>query len=129
LGVFVLRTEGDPAAVLAAGRLLTQREHWFARETAGLLRRTLARPDGAARSLYALVEPGSCFAGPLLELALAADRIYMLAGEEDGPALALDETNFGLLAAVNGRSRLATRFNDDASTLARLRATSGRALG
>jgi benzoyl-CoA-dihydrodiol lyase len=129
LGVVVLRTAGDPAGVLAAGKLLANAgDHWFVRETAGLLRRTFARLDVAARSLYALVEPGSCFAGPLLELALAADRVYMLASEADGPALVLDETNFGLLAAVNGRSRLATRFNDDAETLARLRATAGRAL-
>ena len=129
LGVIVLRTAGDPENVLAVGRTLTAaHECWLVRETAGLLRRTLARLDVAARSLYALIEPGSCFAGPLLELALAADRIYMLAGEDGGPTLALDATNFGLLAAVNGRSRLATRFNDDTEALARLRAAAGRAL-
>ncbi len=127
LGVIVLRTHGEPANVLRVGQTLhALRDQWLVRETIGLLRRTFARLDVAARSLYALVEPGSCFAGPLLELALAADRTYMLAAEEDGPAIVLDETNFGAFLAVNDRTRLATRFNDDAATLAQLRGLLGR---
>jgi len=127
LGVIVLRAEGDAGRVLRVGRTLCDvREHWLVRETTGLLRRTLARLDVSSRSLYALVEPGSCFAGPLLELALAADRTYMLASDDSGPTLALDASNFGPLASVNGRSRLATRFNDDAVILARLHAQIGR---
>ncbi len=78
-GVWVLRTRGSAAAVLAADRLLqTARSHWFIREVLGQLRRTLARLEVSSRSLFALIEPGSCFAGTLFEIALAADRSYML---------------------------------------------------
>ena len=89
------------------------------RETIGLLRRTFARLDVSSRSMYAIIEPGSCFAGMLFELALAADRSYMLAlqEEDESPKIALDEFNFGLLPAVNGRSRLETRFAGDADKL------------
>ncbi|MFP3617020.1 benzoyl-CoA-dihydrodiol lyase, partial [Paraburkholderia sp. SIMBA_050] len=79
---WIFKTEGDPQAVLAADAALQRHaDHWFVRETAGLLRRTLARLDVTSRSLFALVEPDSCFAGTLLELALAADRSYMLDSE------------------------------------------------
>src|SRR5690606_16298267 len=79
LGTWVFKTEGDIQAVLAADAALQQHgDHWFVRETAGMLRRTLARLDVTSRSIFALIEPGSCFAGTLFELALAADRIYML---------------------------------------------------
>ena len=129
LGVIVLRTVGDAANVLRVGRTLAAHgHHWLVRETIGLVRRTFARLDVSARSLYALIEPGSCFAGLLLELALAADRTYMLASEDAGPTIALDATNFTTLEAVNDRSRLATRFNDDAATLGHLRAQTGRLL-
>ncbi|HXP92300.1 MAG TPA: 2,3-epoxybenzoyl-CoA dihydrolase [Candidatus Binatia bacterium] len=130
LGVIVIKTEGDAQAVLAIGRTLhDERAHWLVRETVGLLRRTFARLDVTSRSLYALIEPGSCFAGPLLELALAADRAYMLAGEDDAaPAIVLDETNFECFPAPNGRSRLATRFNDDVEALMRLRSAAHRTL-
>ncbi len=149
LGLLVLKTEGDPEQVLAADRLmLEQREHWLVRETLGLLRRTFARLDVSARSLYAVADQGSCFAGLLAELALAADRTYMLAlpegadgvsaaedgadifaGEHGAPEIVLDELNDGLLPMVNGRSRLATRFAGDAETLARLRGELGRRYG
>src|SRR5690606_1441821 len=96
IGTWLLRTEGSPAAVLAADRLLAEhREHWFVRETIGLLRRTLARLDVSSRSMFALVEPGSCFAGLLAELAFAADRGYMLAlpdEPERAPGLVLTES-------------------------------------
>ncbi len=130
LGVIVIKTEGDAEGVLAIGRTLhNERAHWLVRETIGLLRRTFARLDVSSRSLYALIEPGSCFVGPLLELALAADRAYMLASEDDAaPAIALDETNFEAFPAPNGRSRLATRFNDGAAALARLRSAADRRL-
>jgi benzoyl-CoA-dihydrodiol lyase len=130
LGLLLLRTEGDAEAVLAVDRtLLALREHWLVRETIGLLRRTLARLDVTSRSLYAVVEPGSCFVGTLLELALAADRTYMLALPGDrAPTLALGETNFGAYPMVNGRTRLETRFDCDAATLERLRGDIGRRL-
>ncbi|MEA2665406.1 MAG: benzoyl-CoA-dihydrodiol lyase [Candidatus Eremiobacteraeota bacterium] len=142
LGLLVLRTEGDPEMVLAADRLMLElREHWLVRETLGLLRRTFARLDVSARSLYAVADQGSCFAGLLAELALAADRTYMLAlpddepgaagapaapGEAGAPRVVLDELNDGLLPMVNGHSRLETRFAGDAETLARLRDELGR---
>ncbi|MGN6578888.1 MAG: 2,3-epoxybenzoyl-CoA dihydrolase, partial [Bordetella sp.] len=79
IGTWVFKTEGDAQAVLAADAdLQAHADHWFVRETAGMLRRTLARLDVTSRSLFAFIEPGSCFAGTLFELALAADRIYML---------------------------------------------------
>ncbi|MGB8264905.1 MAG: hypothetical protein WCE44_01105, partial [Candidatus Velthaea sp.] len=114
LGLFVLRSEGDPAAVLSAGAtLVAHGDDWLVRETIGLLRRTLARFDVTSRSLYALVDDGSCFAGVLFELALAADRTYALAlGAAGGPAVAIDATNHGLFPMVNGRTRLATRFGE-----------------
>jgi len=84
--------------------------------------------------MFAIIEPGSCFAGTLLELALAADRSYLLAlaaGEADkaGPEIALSPMNFGLLPAAQGRSRLETRFSGHAETLAKLQGIQGEALG
>jgi len=97
----------------------------------GYLRRTFARIDVTSRSLYAVIDQGSCFAGLLFELALAADRTYMLAlldGDDNAPAITLDDTNFGLLPMVNGESRLATRFYGDAQAVADARALAGKAL-
>jgi benzoyl-CoA-dihydrodiol lyase len=116
LGLWVLKTAGDAQAVLDCDRSLHEhRHHWFVRETVGMLRRTLARLDVSARSLFALIEPGSCFAGTLFELALAADRSYML--DADGNAIALSEMNFGPLPMVNGLSRIAARFYEDAAPI------------
>ncbi len=132
LGTWVLKTEGEAEAVLAAGRtLLANRDHWFVRETIGMLRRTFARLDVSSRTLFALVEPGSCFAGLLAELAFAADRTYMLALPDDAakaPSMQLDETNFGLLPLVDGQSRLARRFYADEGELGAARASIGTAL-
>jgi benzoyl-CoA-dihydrodiol lyase len=111
IGTLVLKTVGDPQAVLACdATMLGNRGHWLVHETIGLLRRTLQRLETSSRSLFAVIDEGSCFAGSLFELALAADRSYMLA---DGPRIALGAFNFGGLEMVNGRTRLATRFNDD----------------
>jgi benzoyl-CoA-dihydrodiol lyase len=122
LGTWILKTEGDPTAVLAADRtLLAHQEHWFVRETIGMLRRTLARLDVSSRTLFALIEPGSCFAGVLAELAFAADRSYMLALPDDAaraPTLQLDELNFGPLPMASDRARLARRFHDEDAPLA-----------
>jgi len=131
LGLIVLRTDGDSGAVLAAGNALeTHRDHWFVRETIGMLRRTFARLDVTSRSLYAIVARDSCFAGLLFELALAADRSYMLSLPDDAhaPAIVLDACNFGMLPMVNGLTRLQTRFCDDAATLQALRERSGTPL-
>ncbi|MBV8580182.1 MAG: hypothetical protein JOZ86_06055 [Candidatus Eremiobacteraeota bacterium] len=129
LGLFLLRTEGDPDAVLAADRtLLALREHWLVRETIGFLRRTLARLEVTSRSLYALVDAGSCFAGTLLELALAADRTYMLDlpdDDGDAPRLVLGEANLGLYPTVGDRTRLDVRFDGDPGALAAAKAALG----
>jgi benzoyl-CoA-dihydrodiol lyase len=111
VGTLVLKTRGDLAAVLAGDRAMAaQRDHWFVRETIGFLRRALQRLDISSRSLFAIIDEGSCFAGSLFELALAADRSYMLA---EGPQIALGALNFGGLETNNGRIRLAARFNLD----------------
>ena len=132
LGTWILKTRGDAARVLACDAALAKHaDRWFVRETIGMLRRTFARLDVTSRSLYALVEPGSCFAGTLAELALAADRAYMLASPDDpahAPALTLDEANFGRYPMANGRARLAARFYDEDAPLAAARAAIGEAL-
>jgi benzoyl-CoA-dihydrodiol lyase len=108
IGTLVLKTAGDVDAVLAAdGAMAAHREHWFVRETIGLWRRALQRLDVSSRSLFAVIDMGSCFAGLLFELALAADRSYMLA---DGPQIALSAFNFDGLEMVNDQTRLAARF-------------------
>ena len=110
IGVVVLRTEGDVERVLAADQALwAHREDWFASEVLHFVKRTLKRLDLTARSLIAVVDQGSCFAGSLFELALAADRTYML-DVDGGPEIALSELNRGALPMWNGLSRLATRF-------------------
>lgn len=132
IGTWVLRTEGDAAAVLACDDALQAHAgHWFVRATTGLLRRTLARLDVSSRSLIALLEPGSCFAGTLAELAFAADRSYMLVlpdAPERAPRLTLHDANFGRYPMVNDQTRLQRRFYDEAAPLAAAQAAIGRAL-
>ncbi len=132
LGTWVLRTRGDPGRVLAHDRLLTGSDgDWLAGEITGYLKRTLKRLDVTSRSLIALIEPGSCFAGSLLELALAADRSYQLAGvfEEADPdaepaTVTIGTMNLGPLPMGNGLTRLQTRYlgDDKARAGAELRA-------
>ncbi len=116
IGLWVLRTTGAADLVEAHDRFLEQHAgHWLVREIRLYLRRTLKRLDVTSRSLFALIEPGSCFAGTLLELALAADRSYMLDGAREGtgaPAatVRLTAANFGAYPMPNGLSRLASRF-------------------
>jgi benzoyl-CoA-dihydrodiol lyase len=132
IGTWLLKTQGDAQAVLAAdATLLAHRDHWFVRETIGLLRRTLSRLDVSSRTLFALIEPGSCFAGTFLELALAADRSYMLAlpdEPERAPRLVATEVNFGLYPMATDQSRIARRFYEEASALDAVRARAGEAL-
>jgi benzoyl-CoA-dihydrodiol lyase len=133
LGLLLLKTEGSIDAILDLDKFLANtREDWLVRETVGLFRRTLARLDVSSRSMFAIIEPGSCFAGTLLELALTADRSYMLALQDDeakSPKIALSAMNFGLLPMVNGRSRLETRFSGRAEVLAKLQAIQNEPLG
>ncbi|WP_454675072.1 2,3-epoxybenzoyl-CoA dihydrolase [Achromobacter pestifer] len=131
IGTWILKTEGDAEAVLAADAALQRHaDHWFVRETAGMLRRTLARFDVTSRSLFALIEPGSCFVGTLLELALAADRSYMLDNEDaSAPAqIVVGERNFGAYPLVNGQSRLQRRFYEETAPLEAVRARAGQPL-
>jgi benzoyl-CoA-dihydrodiol lyase len=126
IGTWLLRTQGDAQAVLACDAALdAHRDHWFVRETLGLLRRTLARLDVSSRTLFALIERDSCFAGTLLELALAADRSYMHALPEDAPALHVSPLVFGMYPMVNGKSRVEQRYYGEAAPLAAVRATIG----
>jgi benzoyl-CoA-dihydrodiol lyase len=132
IGMWLIKTEGDAAAVLASdATLLAHQNHWLVRETTGLLRRTFSRLDVSSRSLFALVEPGSCFAGSLLELALACDRIYHLALPDDearAPKITVAEVNFGLFPMVTEQSRLSRRFYGEAPALDAVRAKAGQAL-
>ncbi len=132
IGLWLMKTEGDAAAVQAMDAvLLAHQNHWLVRETIGLLRRTLSRLDVSSRSLFALIEPGSCFAGTYLELALACDRSYHLALPDDevrAPTITVAETNFGLYPMVTGQSRLGRRFYDEQPALDAVRARAGQPL-
>jgi len=132
IGTWLIKTEGDAAAVLAMdATLLGHQDHWLVRETTGLLRRTFSRLDLSSRSLFALIEAGSCFAGSFLELALACDRSYQLMLPDDAarsPKLTVNEANFGLFPMVTGQSRLQRRFYGEEPALAAVRAFIGQAL-
>ncbi|MDD0840063.1 2,3-epoxybenzoyl-CoA dihydrolase [Curvibacter sp. HBC61] len=132
IGTWLITTQGDAAAVLAMDAVLVAHaQHWLVRETIGLLRRTFSRLDVSSRSLFALIEPGSCFAGTFLELALACDRSYHLALPDDearAPKIMVGETNFGFYPMVTGQSRLGRRFYDEAAPMDAVRAAAGQAL-
>lgn len=131
IGSWVFRTQGDAAKVLAADATLQKfGDNWFVRETLGMLRRTLARLDVTSRSLFALIEPGSCFVGTLLEVALACDRAYMLDDPEaDHPAqIAVGELNFGAYPMVNGQSRIQSRFYEETLAIEAVRSAAGKSL-
>ena len=134
IGTWLVKTAGDSALVEAADKaLLENADDWLVREIILYLKRTLKRLDVTSRSLIALIEPESCFAGTLLELALAVDRSYMLDGQFEGdnrpPAtIRLGAINFGPLPMCNGLSRLEGRFMADAGAVERAREEIGRDL-
>jgi benzoyl-CoA-dihydrodiol lyase len=140
LGTWLLKTEGDLAATAAtAGFLTANRDDWLVNEIIQYWKRTVRRLDATSRSLFALIEPGSCWAGPLLEVALAADRQYMLDGIfEDAPAddasardparLILDEFSLGLLPTSSGATRLAVRFCGNEADLRDAQKAAGESL-
>jgi benzoyl-CoA-dihydrodiol lyase len=132
IGTWLIRTRGDASAVLAMdATLVAHRGHWLVRETIGMLRRAFSRLDVSSRSLFALIDQGSCFAGTFLELALACDRSYQLALPDDpagAPAITVSDANFGLYPMVTGQSRLQRRFYDEQPALDAVRAAAGRAL-
>ena len=111
IGTIIVKTRGDAAGVLAVdATLLAHQDHWLVREIVHFIRRTLKRMDLTSRSFFALIEPGSCFAGTLFELALASDRSYMLDDPEQANTIALSGMNAGPLTMSNGLTRLQTRF-------------------
>jgi benzoyl-CoA-dihydrodiol lyase len=132
IGTWILKTRGDRDAALAVDKALAAHPgHWFVRETIGMLRRTLARLDVSSRTLFAIIDRGSCFAGTLAELALASDRSYMLQlpeGEPDAPRIALSDLNFGAYPMVNRLARLATRFGGEPKPVEAARARIGEPL-
>ncbi|MBP6777008.1 MAG: benzoyl-CoA-dihydrodiol lyase [Piscinibacter sp.] len=132
IGTWLVKTAGDAAAVRACDETLrAQRDHWLVLETIGMLRRAFSRLDVSSRSLFALIDEGSCFAGTLLELALACDRSYMLALPDDAaraPRITVNDLNFGFYPMATGQSRLGRRFYDEAAPLAAVRARLGDAL-
>lgn len=132
IGTWLIKTEGEAAAVLAMdAALLAHKSHWLVRETIGLLRRTFSRLDVSSRSLFALIEQGSCFTGTLLELALACDRSYHLVLPDDEartPRITVTEANFALYPMVTGQSRLGRRFYNEQPALDAVRGTLGQAL-
>jgi benzoyl-CoA-dihydrodiol lyase len=129
IGTWLIKTEGRGLAVQQLDAvLLAQRDHWLVRSTVAYLRRTFSRLDLSSRSLFALIEPGSCFAGTFLELALACDRSYQLqlpADPTSAPVIAVGEVNFGLYPMATDQSRLQRRFCDEAPALQAVRAQSG----
>jgi len=126
IGTVVIRTEGDREAVLAIDRtLVAHQSHWLVGEIIHRMKRTLKRVDLTARSFFAFIEPGSAFAGSLLELALAADRSYMFHDDNEENAIAVSPMNGGPLPMSNGLTRLQTRFVSDAGTVAELLAHDG----
>jgi benzoyl-CoA-dihydrodiol lyase len=132
---WIFRTEGDIANVRSYdAMLLAHADHWLLREIRLYLKRVLKRIDVSSRSVFAMIEPGSCFHGTLFELALAADRIYMLSGKREGDELpaatiGFSEMNFGVLPMCNGLSRLQSRFLGEPPRIEELRARIGEAIG
>jgi len=134
LGLMVFRTQGDPDKLAAHEALLTANaDHWLANEVLQYWKRLLKRVDVTSRSMVALIEHGSCFAGILAELLFAVDRSYMMEDEFEGDnrplaTVTLSSANFGPMKMANGLTRLETRFLDDDGAIARARETIGEAL-
>ena len=132
IGTWLIKTQGDAAAVLAMDAALwANQNHWLVRETIGMLRRTFSRLDVSSRSLFALIEAGSCFAGSFLELALACDRSYQLMLPDDeaaSPRITVGEVNFALYPMATNQTRLVRRFYGEQPALDAIAAVKGQAL-
>ncbi len=134
LGTLIIKTEGDPDQVEAFDRFLHQhRDHWLIREILLYTKRTFKRLDVTSRSTFALVEPGSCFAGFLADLLFAVDRSYMLDGQFEGdarpaPGVRLTDSSFGPLPMANGLTRLETRFLGEPESYQHARTLTGQSL-
>jgi benzoyl-CoA-dihydrodiol lyase len=131
LRTWIFRTRGDSTLVKSHDEFLAANENdWLVREIRLYLKRTLKRLDVSSRSIFALIEPGSCFCGTLLELALASDRAYMLRGLREGdesmPAsIGLTEMNFGAMPMCNGLTRVESRFQGRPECVEELRGRIG----
>jgi benzoyl-CoA-dihydrodiol lyase len=130
VGTWLIKTRGDAEHVLACDAALEQhKSNWFVRETISMLRRTLARIDVTSRTLFALIDKESCFAGTMLELALACDRTYMLdVADDDAPKIILSNANFGRYPEVNQLTRIATRFQNNMNDIAKTKTAIGQKL-
>jgi benzoyl-CoA-dihydrodiol lyase len=132
IGTWIFQTSGSVENVLKMDRILHEhRENWFVKETLGYLRRALARLDVSSRTIFSLIDEGSCFAGTLFEIALASDRIFMLSETESGdnPNIALSRLNFNSFPMVNHLSRLQNRFYDHADQYKALEPLENQLLG
>jgi benzoyl-CoA-dihydrodiol lyase len=133
IGTWIFNTRGDMDKALAADAAMKANENdWFVRQVIGFLRRTLARLDVTSRTLFAIIDKGSCFAGTLFELALAADRSYMLQLPDDetgAPAIALSELNFGAYPMVSREARIGAHFCGESKPVDAARARIGAKLG
>jgi benzoyl-CoA-dihydrodiol lyase len=133
IGIWLLKTRGDIGLALAADKTLKEKEgDWLVRQTIGFLRRTLARLDVSSRTLFAIVDQGSCFAGTLFELALAADRSYMLQLPDDeaaAPVVALSDMNFGAYPMVSQEARIAAHYCGEPKPIEAAHARTGARLG
>jgi benzoyl-CoA-dihydrodiol lyase len=134
VAAIVFKSAGDPAEVVAYEQFLDAHgDHWLVREIRHLWKRVLKRIDLTSRSLVTLIEPGSCFAGTLAEIAFASDRSYMLLGRRDGDnkppaAMVLTDANFGAYPMSNGLTRLASRFLANPADVETARAERGKPL-
>ena len=129
VGLWILKTQGNVQHALDLDRILQAHStDWFVRETIGYLRRTFARLDVSSRSIFAVVEPGSCFAGTLAELLFAADRSFMLDADENAPAIALSPLNFGSYPMVNGDARISARYCGDVDSIEKIKEETNRKL-
>ena len=125
-GLLIIKTQGSSDAVLAVDETLSKHaDHWLVNEILLKMRRVFKRIDQTARSIFALIEPGSCFAGSLLELALAADRSYMLDDADRSVHIAVGPLNKSRFPKANGLSRLATRFLGDPEALVKALGSDG----
>jgi len=126
IGTVILRAVGDPEAVVAVDHVLhANASHWLVREIIGLIRRTLKRMDLTSRSFFALIEPGNAFAGTLFELAIAADRAYMIDHPDDENTIRLSVMNGGAYPMSNGLSRLQVRFLGEPDSVEKVLAHDG----
>jgi benzoyl-CoA-dihydrodiol lyase len=132
IGIWIIKTRGNHSGIVAMDQTLMEHQsHWFVRETLGLLRRTFSRFDVSSRSLFALIDEGSCFSGTFLELALVCDRIYHLALPDDEnrtPKIMVNDINFGTYPMATEQSRLGRRFYNEVEALDAVRAHAGKFL-